>query len=199
MPDSKYFRQILVENGLLLYFPDFIGKPECDRHILRLQNEIQWKQETFRIFGKTYPTPRLTAWHGDEGKGYSYSGLKLSPNPWTEPLLQIKIRIEAATGYLFNSVLLNWYRNGSDSMGWHADDEKELGTNPVIASLSLGAPRMFRFREIENHKNSFGLTLESGSLLLMAGPLQHYWQHSLPRSAKPMGDRINLTFRTIVG
>jgi alkylated DNA repair dioxygenase AlkB len=198
MPDTQHFRQIPVENGLLLYFPDLIGKPECDQLIPRLQNEISWKQETIRIFGKSYPTPRLTAWYGDEGKIYSYSGLRLSPNPWTEPLLELKVRIEAATGYQFNSVLLNWYRNGNDSMGWHADNEKELGTNPIIASLSLGAPRMFRLREIQNHKNSFGFTLENGSLLLMAGPLQHYWQHSLPRSTRLMDDRINLTFRMIV-
>lgn len=198
MPDNQHLRQIPVENGLLLYFPDFISMSECDQHRLRLQKEINWKQETIRIFGKSYPTPRLTAWYGDEGKTYSYSGLKLSPNAWTESLLEFKAGIEIATNYKFNSVLLNWYRDGSDSMGWHADNEKELGLNPIIASLSLGAPRMFRLREIENHKNRFGLTLENGSLLLMAGSFQHYWQHSLPRSARPMGDRINLTFRKIV-
>jgi alkylated DNA repair dioxygenase AlkB len=198
MPDRKHFRQIPLENGLLLYFPEFLTIPECEQHILRLQKEINWKQETIRIFGKSYPTPRLTAWYGDEGKVYSYSGLKLSPLPWTEPLPEFKIRIEAVTGYLFNSVLLNWYRDGNDSMGWHADNEKELGMDPVIASLSLGVPRMFRLREIRNHKNRFGLTLENGSLLLMAGPLQHHWQHCLPRSARPLGDRINLTFRTII-
>lgn len=198
MPENAKYRQIPIENGLLLYFPDFLGKSESDRFLIRLKQEILWKQETIRIFGKSYPTPRLTAWYGDEGKIYSYSGLKLSPNNWIDFLQVLKSRIEISSGYSFNSVLLNWYRDGNDSMGWHSDDEKELGTNPVIASLSLGAPRMFRFRNIQDHKNSFGITLENGSMLLMAGPLQHQWQHSLPRTKRPMGDRINLTFRTIV-
>lgn len=192
------FRQIPVENGMLLYFPDFLDKSESGKFLIRLREEIQWKQEIIRIFGKSHPTPRLTAWYGDEGKTYSYSGLKLSPNAWTEPLSELKTRIEDATRYTFNSVLLNWYRDGSDSMGWHADDEKELGRNPVISSLSLGDSRMFRMRETQNHKNSFGLTLENGSLLLMAGAFQHHWQHSLPRSSRPIGERINLTFRMIV-
>ncbi|MHC1776638.1 MAG: alpha-ketoglutarate-dependent dioxygenase AlkB [Lentimicrobium sp.] len=197
--DKPDFRQILVENGLLIYYSEFIDKSFCEDMILRLQREIYWKQETIRIFGKSYPTPRLTAWYGDEGKIYGYSGLKLSPNSWVDLLLELKLKIEISSGCSFNSVLLNWYRDGNDSMGWHSDDEKELGRNPVIASLSLGAPRMFRLRNKLDHKNSFGITLENGSLLLMADSLQHHWQHSLPRTTRPLGDRINLTFRMIIG
>lgn len=197
-PDSS-LRPIPVSDGLLFYAPAFIGKAESDICIPLLQQQIAWRQETIRIFGKSYLTPRLTAWVGDAGKSYSYSGLKLQPGQWTELLLALKLKVETTTGYGFNSVLLNWYRNGNDSMGWHSDDEKELGRNPVIASLSFGAPRTFRFRNKTNHKNSVGLTLENGSLLLMAGTLQHHWQHCLPRSSRQMNDRINLTFRTIVG
>jgi alkylated DNA repair dioxygenase AlkB len=198
MPFSNNYRQIPIDNGLLLYFPGFLDKSESDRFMRRMKQEIQWKQETIRIFGKSYPTPRLTAWYGDEGIDYSYSGLKLSPNNWVDFLLELKSKIEISSGFSFNSVLLNWYRDGKDSMGWHSDDERELGRNPVIASLSLGAPRMFRFRSKNDHKNSFGITLEDASLLLMADSLQHHWQHSLPRTTWPMGDRINLTFRMII-
>lgn len=192
------FEQIPLKQGLMYHIPDFIGKSASFDFIQQLKQEIKWKQETLRFFGKSLLTPRLTAWYGDEGMSYSYSGLKLSPNIWTPALLEIKNMTEFATNCRFNSVLLNWYRNGNDSMGWHSDDEKELGLNPVIASVSLGAERIFRVREKLNHKNSFGIKLNNGSLLLMAGELQHYWQHCLPRSAKSQGDRINLTFRMIV-
>jgi len=196
--DKPDFLQIPVEHGLLIYYPEFIDKSASVRLMIRLQQEISWKQETIRIFGKSYLTPRLTAWYGEAGKLYSYSGLKLSPNPCTDSLLEIKSLIEDSVKLSFNSVLLNWYRGGNDSMGWHADDEKELGINPEIASLSLGETRTFRFRYKKNHRNSFGLPLENGSLLLMAGEIQHYWQHSLPRTAKRSCDRLNLTFRNIV-
>ncbi|MBK6964661.1 MAG: alpha-ketoglutarate-dependent dioxygenase AlkB [Bacteroidales bacterium] len=198
MPFSNHYRQIPIDNGLLLYFPEILDKSESDRFMHRMKQEIQWKQETIRIFGKSYPTPRLTAWYGDEGKDYSYSGLKLSPNKWVDFLVELKSKIEISCGFGFNSVLLNWYRDGNDSMGWHSDDEKELGRNPVIASLSLGAPRLFRLRNKHDHKKSIGIVLENGSLLLMADSLQHHWQHSLPRTTRPIVDRINLTFRAII-
>lgn len=197
-PDDKNSRQIPVADGLLIYSPCFLVQSESDNFKSILQKEIVWKQEKIRIFGKTYLTPRLTSWIGDEGKTYCYSGLKLNPNPWTEVLHEMKTKIESATNHRFNTVLLNLYRNGNDCMGWHSDDEKELGGNPVIASLSLGDPRIFRFRNKLNHKNNFSLTLAHGSLLLMAGALQHHWQHCLPRTSKPKVERINLTFRTIL-
>lgn len=197
-PDGSVFQQIPVSDGLFFYAPEFLGKLDSEKYISLLRQEIEWKQEKIRIFGKSFLTPRLTAWIGDEGKVYCYSGLRLHPGPWTATLLELRTIIEQATNCSFNSVLLNLYRNEKDSMGWHADDEKELGVNPAIASLSLGSPRIFRLRNKFNHRKSFGITLANGSLLLMAGELQHHWQHCLPRSLKPMNERINLTFRKIV-
>lgn len=190
--------EIPVINGELRLAASFYSESEAGLLIQKLREEVIWQQETIRIYGKSYAVPRLVAWVGDEGKAYRYSGISHDPLPWTATLSAIRQKIEAATGNHFNTVLLNWYRNGNDSMGWHADNEPELGSNPVIASLSLGETRMFRFRQTDNHRNSFGLPLENGSLLLMAGALQNHWQHSIPKSAKPMGDRINLTFRTIL-
>lgn len=192
------FREIPVINGVLRLADSFYSVSEAGMLLQKLRDEVFWQQESIRIFGKSYAVPRLVAWVGDEGKAYRYSGISHDPLPWTATLSAIRQKIEAATGSHFNTVLLNWYRNGNDSMGWHADDEPELGSNPVIASLSLGETRMFRFRQTDNHRNSFGFPLENGSLLLMAGALQHHWQHCIPKSAKPMGDRINLTFRAIV-
>lgn len=192
------FLEIPVINGELWLAASFYSVTEAGLLLQKLREEVIWQQETIRIYGKSYVVPRLVAWVGDEGKAYRYSGISHDPLPWTATLSTIKRKIEAATGNHFNTVLLNWYRNGNDSMGWHADNEPELGSNPVIASLSLGETRMFRFRQTDNHRNSFDFPLENGSLLLMAGALQHHWQHSIPKSAKPMGDRINLTFRTIL-
>ena len=189
---------IPLENGLLTFFPAFLNPADSEQYISKLKNEINWKQENIRIFGKSYLTPRLTAWYGDAGAAYSYSGLKLSPEPWTPLLIQLRDMIVAATGFRFNSVLLNWYRDGNDSMGWHADDEKELGINPLIASLSLGQERDFRFRRKDNHRKVFKVKLANGSLLVMGGSIQHFWQHALPKSAVIKNERINLTFRMIM-
>ncbi|MBL7903652.1 MAG: alpha-ketoglutarate-dependent dioxygenase AlkB [Bacteroidales bacterium] len=191
------FVSIPVFQGELRICHAFIGHDESLRLMQTLISRMPWEQEQLLIFGKKHPVPRLVAWVGDEGKNYRYSGVQHHPLPWTPELTDLKVRIEQYTGYAFNTVLLNWYRNGRDSMGWHADNEPELGVNPVIASLSLGERRLFRFRQTDNHRNSFGFPLENGSLLLMAGAIQHHWQHCIPKSAKPMGDRINLTFRTI--
>lgn len=189
---------IPLDNGMLNYYPAFLQPAECGQYTCQLKTEINWKQENLRIFGKSYLTPRLTAWYGDTGAAYSYSGLKLSPEPWTPVLIQLRDIIVAATGCSFNSVLLNWYRDGNDSMGWHADDEKELGVNPVIASLSLGQERDFRFRRKDNHRKVFKVKLANGSLLVMGGSIQHFWQHALLKSAAIKGERINLTFRMIM-
>ncbi|GAP43548.1 alkylated DNA repair dioxygenase AlkB [Lentimicrobium saccharophilum] len=186
-----------MDNGILTYYPAFLHPSDCAHYIGKLKDEISWKQESIRIFGKSYLTPRLTAWYGDAGAVYSYSGLKLSPEPWSPALVQLRDMIIAVTGSRFNSVLLNWYRDGNDSMGWHADDEKELGVNPVIASLSLGQERDFRFRRKDNHRDTFNVKLANGSLLVMGGEIQHFWQHALHRSARHLSERINLTFRLI--
>lgn len=190
-------QHIQVDGGDLLYIPDFLEPEESISVIENLRQEIAWKQETISLFGKQYLTPRLTAWYGDPGAAYSYSGLKLQPEAWTKTLLLLKQKAEIAAGCSFNSVLLNWYRQGADSMGWHADDEKELGKNPVIGSISLGAKRTMRFRRKDNHRTTFKTELSNGSLLIMQGEIQHYWQHAIPKSLAVKEDRINLTFRKI--
>jgi alkylated DNA repair dioxygenase AlkB len=161
----------------------------------RLLEETPWREETVLVYGKRYLQPRLTAWYGDAS--YSYSGLRLEPLPWTELLLAIRAAVEAACGRRFNSVLLNRYRNGRDSMGMHSDDEAELGDAPSIASLSFGSTRTFILRH-KNNKQTIRLDLDDGSLLLMSGQLQKHWLHGINKSTRPLGERLNLTFRYIV-
>lgn len=158
---------------------------------------IQWKSDQIKMYSKTVPLPRLTAWYGDSGTSYTYSGITSEPNEWNKGLLYIKEKIEQVTALSFNSVLLNWYRNGEDHMGWHADDEQELGTNPVIASVNFGEARDFVIRRIDDPTKKIVIPLKHGSLLVMAGELQHYWQHSVPKRMKVKGSRFNLTFRTV--
>lgn len=161
-----------------------------------LMEGTNWESRTITMFGKRHPEPRLTAWHGDEGARYRYSGIELSPSPWTPLLGSLRTICERISGAGFNSVLLNLYRDGNDKMGWHADDEPELGPDPVIASMSLGAVRRFRFR----HRDT-GEVVEceppSGSLLVMSGSTQHRWVHEVPRQARVGEPRINLTFRHV--
>jgi alkylated DNA repair dioxygenase AlkB len=142
-------------------------------------------------------SPRLSAWYGDPGAIYSYSGLRLEPLPWTPVLLEIRQVVTDLAETPFNSVLLNLYRDGQDSMGWHSDAEPELGRNPVIASVSLGAVRRFVLRHKKRKEQHIALELESGSVLVMGGALQHYWRHALPKIRQAVGPRINLTFRLI--
>jgi alkylated DNA repair dioxygenase AlkB len=160
----------------------------------RLLNETPWREESVVVYGKRHLQPRLTAWYGDAS--YTYSGLRLEPLPWTALLLEIRAAVEAACGQRFNSVLLNRYRNERDSMGMHSDDEPELGNDPVIASLSYGATRTFILRH-KRDKRTVRLPLEDGSLLLMSGQLQRNWLHGINKSTRPLGERLNLTFRYI--
>lgn len=160
----------------------------------RLLEETSWREESVVVYGKRHLQPRLTAWYGDAS--YTYSGLHLEPLPWTALLLELRAAVEAVCGQRFNSVLLNRYRNGRDSMGMHSDDEPELGSEPVIASLSYGATRTFILRHKRN-KQTVRLALEDGTLLLMSGQLQRHWLHGINKSARPLGERINLTFRYI--
>ena len=161
----------------------------------RLLDETPWRAESVVVYGKRHLQPRLTAWYGDAS--YTYSGLRLEPLPWTELLLEIRAAVEAACGQRFNSVLLNRYRNERDSMGMHSDDEAELGEAPVIASLSYGATRTFLLRH-KRDQRSVRLPLDDGSLLLMRGQLQRNWLHGINKSTRPLGERVNLTFRYIV-
>ena len=189
---------LLLPQAELLFDPDFLPAAEADALLAHLTAEVAWEQRAIRLFGQEIPQPRLTAWYGDPAARYTYSGLSWEPLPWTPALLGLLQRIAAATNAPFNSVLLNRYRDGRDSMGWHSDDEPELGPAPVIASLSLGATRRFRLRPRAGLPYSpFGLDLPSGSLLLMRGPTQQHWQHALPKTARPVGSRLNLTFRWV--
>jgi alkylated DNA repair dioxygenase AlkB len=177
----------------------FYCKPETGAFMRRLLEETPWRQETITLWVKQHLQPRLTAWYGDPGRGYAYSGVVLEPLPWTETLSHIKTDVERATGCRFNSVLLNLYRNEDDSVGWHSDAEPELGPHPAIASLSFGATRTFRMRhKSRKEQKQVALDLADGSLLLMAGPTQRHWQHAVMKERSHCGPRINLTFRTIV-
>lgn len=185
-----------IDNGEFIYLPHFFNKLESDKYFSTLKNNILWKQESMNMYGKRVDFPRLTSWYGDNDKPYSFSGITLAPNPWSEDLIEIKKRIEPMSKVIFNSVLLNRYRNGSDSISWHTDAEKELGTNPVIASVNFGQARKFQLRHIKT-KELLEIDLTHGSLLIMQGELQHFWQHQVPKTSKPVSERINLTFRVI--
>lgn len=180
------------------YYPDFIKADEAELLFETLKSNVNWEQRSIKMFGKTIPQPRLTAWYGDAGISYTYSGLLWEALPWTPELLQIKAKLEMLTGESFNSVLLNYYRDGNDSMGWHSDDEKELGHNPVIASVSLGAVRKFQVKPKKGEGNLKSYFLENGSLLVMLGDFQELWKHALPKDKKVLQGRINLTFRKIL-
>jgi len=180
------------------YFPNFFSSEEADMLFNQLLNEIPWQQDTLKIFGKEHLQPRLTALFGDTHKSYSYSGITMKPHPWNATLLKIKRKVEQETGKHFTSVLLNLYRNGKDSNGWHADNEKELGLNPVIASVSFGATRKFQLKHNSKKDAQQTINLEHGSLLLMKGTTQHNWKHQIPKTKDPVNPRINLTFRTIL-
>jgi alkylated DNA repair dioxygenase AlkB len=163
-----------------------------------LEDQVSWQQEHLTLFGRRVCQPRLSAWFGDSGAVYCYSGIRLEPHPWTPLLSDIRDEMQELTGHQLNSVLLNWYRSGRDSMGWHSDDEPELGPEPVIASLSLGATRRFQLRHRADRSSPLvQLDLEHGSLLCMAGPTQAHWRHRVPKTRRPVGGRINLTFRRI--
>ena len=175
---------------------------EAETLFAELESTLPWRQESIRLFGRTVAIPRLQSWHGDPEASYRYSGLDLEPQPWTAALAALRTRLEAVEpGARFNSVLANLYRDGRDSMGWHADDEPELGPEPVIASLSLGETRTFQLRHRHDQSiDRIDLDLPSGSLLWMAGATQTHWQHALPKRGgkrRTWGARINLTFRWI--
>ena len=185
---------IPIEDGelaLLSQLPMPISNAEI---VARLLDETPWRADTVVVYGKRYLQPRLTAWYGEAS--YTYSGLTLRPLPLTPLLEQLRAAVEQATGRRYNSVLLNYYRDGADSMGMHSDDEPELGPQPVIASLSYGATRTFVLRH-KRSKRTVKLDLTDGSLLLMAGALQAHWLHGINKTAKVVGPRLNLTFRFV--
>jgi len=175
-----------------------LGQPP-EAVLTRLVDETPWRSETIRLWDKTYLQPRLIAWYGDEGTGYRYSGKFHVPLAWTPLLLDLRGRVETATGCRFDSVLLNWYRDENDSVAMHSDDERELGRTPTIASLSLGQRRTFVMRhKTDRSLKTRRLELPSGSLLLMKGPTQRCWQHGVPKEKPRCGSRVNLTFRQML-
>jgi len=167
-------------------------------HLQRtLRDEVPWQVHRIRMFGRQVDSPRLSCWMGDPAARYRYSGTEFVPEPWHPALLPLRDQLGAFCGHAFNSVLLNRYRDGDDGMGWHSDNEPELGPAPVIASLSLGAGRRFLLRRRDDHAKKADVLLEHGDLLVMGGQTQRHYQHSLPKSARPLAERLNLTFRWI--
>ena len=186
-----------LKDAEVFYYPNYFTINESMSLFQILTTETLWQQDNIKVFGKTYKQPRLTSLYGSNKRPYSYSNITMYPNEFTSTLLKIKSKIEDTTNEIFTTCLLNQYRDGRDSNGWHADNEKELGQNPVIASVSLGASRMFHLKHRYDKSHKCKLLLESGSLLLMKGTTQHFWLHQVPKTKKQLGSRINLTFRYI--
>lgn len=183
----------LTDGGILIYIPEFFKTSLADKLFKVFQKDIPWKQEK-TFYGNMFP--RLTAYYSDKGVTYAYSGVSHESLPWPWYLREVKERVEKQAGKLFNSLLLNFYRDGKDSIGWHSDDERELGKNPTVPSLSFGGERLFQIRH-KKTKEKKEYLLKHGSLLIMDGTMQHNWQHCVPKTAKPVEPRVNLTFRNI--
>ena len=182
----------------LRYYQRFLSVDRANYYYKNFLETIPWQQEDVKVFGKVYAQPRLTSLHSDSLSSYTYSGLTLQPNPMTKTLFELLNLIQTVCQHDFNCVLLNLYRNGSDSNGWHADNEKELGKYPKIASFSLGAARFFHFKHRKIKKQRYKMELHHGSLLLMEGEMQKYWLHQIPKTKRQLEPRINLTFRKII-
>lgn len=188
---------IKLEGADIQYWHTFPLKRSADQYLEALLRATPWRQESIRLWGKVHQQPRLVAWYGDPGKSYSYSGVKLEPLPWTELLQEIKNAVERETGSSYNSVLLNYYRDGNDSMGFHSDDEPELGLRPTIASVSFGEKRFLVFKCRRESSSGTKVPLEHGSLLLMQGDTQQLYKHGIAKERGITSPRINLTFRRI--
>ncbi len=188
---------LLPADGILCLDSNYMQAPAADGLLASLLHKSPWRHQPIYIFGRWVHQPRLMAWYSDPQVTYKYSGITLGPAAWPSEIIAIKERIERDFQLQFNSVLLNLYRDGKDYMGFHSDDEKELGPDPVIASLSLGAVRTFQLRHKLDKEKKLDLELEHGSLLVMAGKSQSYWQHGLPKRKRVHEPRINLTFRMV--
>lgn len=194
---SNTNENLLPQDGILIYRPDFIGPDEAQAYLKILTETIFWENHSIMLYGRLVGVPRLTSWYGD--KEYKYSGVLNIPFPWTRELYDLKEMAEKACDKPFNTVLLNLYRDGNDHMGWHADDEKSLGTNPVIASISLGEIRKFGLKHrYDKNLKPLSFELGSGSLVIMKGEMQEYWHHRIHPTKKSKGARINLTFRNVI-
>lgn len=186
-----------LKDADIIYYPSIFSKEESSVYYKMLLDKTPWQHDDIMLFGKTYKQPRLTALYANNNKSYSYSNITMRPHKFTRDLIAIKQKIEAITQNNFTTCLLNLYRDGNDSNGWHADNEKELGINPTIASISFGAERIFHLKHRREKNLKHKLVLEHGSLLLMKGSTQHNWLHQLPKTKRKIKPRINLTFRYI--
>lgn len=196
--DPYKYIEINLPDANIRLFPHFLNPDMAAQLFQVFSNKVPWRHDPIKVFGKTYMQPRLTSLHGTTNQGYGYANIRMQAQPMMPELNDILQRIAKIDNSDFNIVLLNLYRDGNDSNGWHADNEKELGQNPVIASVSLGAPRLFKLKHRYNKNLKHQLLLESGSLLLMSGATQHYWLHQVPKTKKQVGPRINLTFRKVL-
>jgi alkylated DNA repair dioxygenase AlkB len=191
--------RIAIPDADVFYLSDVLRSPERDTILGRLIADVRWRREKIVVWGKTYLQPRLIAWYGDPGSSYTYSGITLNPLPWEALLLELKNLVESTSGSIFNSVLINYYRDQRDSMGLHSDDEPELGARPILASLSLGQERTLTLKhKFTKEVSPVKIRLASGSLLLMKGDTQRFWKHGIEKETRPCGPRVNLTFRRIV-
>ncbi|GER60277.1 alpha-ketoglutarate-dependent dioxygenase AlkB family protein [Patiriisocius marinus] len=196
-PENIDCWQLPIPDAEIFYYPNFYEQVKANALFKKLYEETQWQEDDITIFGKTYKQPRLTALYGNNEKAYKYSNIIMFPKKFTETLLELKNDVEKVSPEKFTSVLLNLYRDGSDSNGWHSDNEKELGNLPFIASLSFGAKRSFQLKHITVASQRFKIELANGSLILMGGETQKNYKHQLPKTKRPLTQRINLTFRTI--
>jgi len=197
--DNESVKEVLpMPDAKVIFYRNFFDSQRSDEIFQILLNEINWRQDKMKLYGKEINLPRKTAWYGDQDKSYTFSGIHLDPEPWTPTLLQVKQRIEEVSEVEFNSVLLNLYRHGNDGISWHTDAEPELGENPVIGSVSFGGARRFMFRHRQDQDLKAEVELTHGSFLLMAGETQHFWQHQIPKTSRKVEPRINLTFRVII-
>ena len=187
-----------LEDGDITYYPEFFGKTKADTYLNDLLKTIAWQQDSITLFGKTHLQPRLTALYANNSNPYTYSNITMHPTAFTESLILIKTHIEHVLKIEFTSCLVNLYRDGNDSNGWHSDNEKELGKHPIIASISFGAERVFHLKHKTKKELKYKIKLEHGSLILMKGATQDHWLHQIPKTKKTIGERINLTFRNIV-
>ena len=186
-----------LQDADLEYYPNFFDINKSNELFQKLKTEVPWQQDDIKVYGKVYAQPRLTALYGNEGKPYGYSNIVMQPHNWSPLIMHIKNEIENVCPENFTTVLLNNYRDGRDSNGWHSDNEKELGRNPIIASVSFGSERVFQMKHNTIKELKQNIILEHGSLLIMKGTTQHFWKHQIPKTAKPISERINLTFRII--
>lgn len=198
LPDPIEKIDLQLVDADVIYYPSFLDSEAAQEMFDSLKVTTEWRQDDIRVFGKVYPQPRLTHLFADNGLPYSYSNITMVPTPFPKFLVDVKQEIEKVAGTKFTTCLANLYRNGRDSNGWHADNEKELGKNPVIASLSLGETRVFHLKHRTDKAQKAKIELTHGSLLLMKGETQHHWLHQIPKTKREVAERINLTFRVII-